>query len=63
MYVSLTLVYLSEAGALGQVWPLVPLLATLAYVNWIVIPYEEAGLQQTFAATYDSYRARVRRWL
>ena len=63
MYVSLTMVYLGEAAALGQLWPLVPLVATLAYLNWVVIPYEEARLQQSFGATYDAYRARVRRWV
>jgi protein-S-isoprenylcysteine O-methyltransferase Ste14 len=63
MYVSLTVVYLGEAAALGQLWPLVPLLLTLAYLHWTVIPYEEARLQQSFGATYDAYRARVRRWV
>ena len=63
MYVSLTVVYLGEAAVLGQLWPLLPLLMTLAYLNWVVIPYEEERLQQSFGATYAAYRARVRRWL
>ena len=63
MYVSLTLAYLGEAGLLGQVWPLVPLAATLAYLNWTVVPVEEARLEETFGAAYDQYRARVRRWM
>ncbi len=41
MYVSLTLIYLGEAGLLGQIWPLVLLPLTIAYINWIVIPVEE----------------------
>ena len=62
MYVALTLAYLGEAGILGQVWPLLPLVATLVYVNWTLIPFEEAHLQQTFGDAYAAYRARVRRW-
>jgi protein-S-isoprenylcysteine O-methyltransferase Ste14 len=63
MYVSLTLVYLGEAGILGQVWPLLLLLLTLIYINWTLIPFEEGRLQQTFGDAYAQYRARVRRWL
>jgi protein-S-isoprenylcysteine O-methyltransferase Ste14 len=63
MYVSLTLAYLGEAGLLGHVWPLVPLATTLVYLNWTVVPIEEARLQETFGAAYAEYRARVRRWL
>jgi protein-S-isoprenylcysteine O-methyltransferase Ste14 len=62
MYVSLTLVYLGEAALLGQVWPLVPLIATLVYVNWTLVPFEEAWLEETFGKAYAEYRARVRRW-
>lgn len=62
MYVALTLAYLGEAGVLGQVWPLLLLLLTLVYVNWTLIPFEEAHLQQTFGAPYTEYRGRVRRW-
>ncbi|HKE90531.1 MAG TPA: isoprenylcysteine carboxylmethyltransferase family protein [Gemmatimonadales bacterium] len=63
MYVSLTLAYLGEAGLLVQVWPLLPLAAVLGYLNWTVIPIEEARLQETFGQVYNEYRARVRRWL
>ena len=63
MYVSLTLMYLGEAGMLTQIWPLVTLLGTLAYINWILVPFEERRLQETFGAAYEEYRARVRRWL
>jgi protein-S-isoprenylcysteine O-methyltransferase Ste14 len=45
------------------VWPLVLLVATLVYLNWTVVPVEEARLQETFGAVYEEYRARVRRWL
>lgn len=41
MYVGLTVAYLGEAGILQQVWPVVLLPLTVAYVNWVVIPVEE----------------------
>lgn len=62
MYVALTLVYLGEAALLGQVWPLVTLIAVLGYVHWTVVPIEEARLAETFGAAYGDYRGRVRRW-
>ena len=40
MYVGLIVAYLGEAGILRQVWPLILLPLTVAYVNWIVIPVE-----------------------
>src|SRR5262249_40746658 len=55
MYVSLTLLYLGEAGVLAQIWPLAPLTLTLAYLNGIVIPFEESTLRQVFGAAYDEY--------
>lgn len=63
MYVGLTLAYLGEAALLKQIWPLVLLPLTLAYVNWTVIPLEEARLQEVFGNEYAQYRARVRRWI
>jgi protein-S-isoprenylcysteine O-methyltransferase Ste14 len=63
MYLALTVAYLGEAGIFGHPWPLLTLLLTLVYVNGMVIPLEEARLQETFGATYVQYRARVRRWL
>jgi protein-S-isoprenylcysteine O-methyltransferase Ste14 len=63
MYVGLIIAYIGEAGILRQLWPLFLLPLTVAYVNWIVIPVEEAKLKEVFAEQYDRYRARVRRWL
>lgn len=63
MYVGLTLAYVGEAGILKQLWPLPFLLFTLAYLNWVVIPVEEARLTQVFGADYEQYRRQVRRWL
>lgn len=63
MYVSLTLVYLGEAGVLGQWWPLLTLLPVIGYLNRVVVPYEESRLRESFPSEYEEYRARVRRWI
>jgi protein-S-isoprenylcysteine O-methyltransferase Ste14 len=63
MYVGLIAAYLGEAGILRQVWPVILLPLTVAYVNWIVIPLEESKLREVFSEEYDRYRMRVRRWL
>ena len=63
MYVGLILAYLGEAGILKQIWPILLLPLTVAYVNWIVIPVEEARLTEAFGADYKDYQARVRRWI
>jgi protein-S-isoprenylcysteine O-methyltransferase Ste14 len=63
MYVGLTVAYLGEAGILRQFWPIVLLPLVVAYVNWIVIPVEEAALTAVFGVEYERYRARVRRWI
>ena len=62
MYVGLVLAYLGEAGLLKQVWPVVLLPFTIAYLNWTVIPVEEAKLEEAFPYEYKQYRLQVRRW-
>ena len=63
MYVSLSIAYLGEAGLLRQLWPILLLPLTVAYLNWIVIPVEEARLSEVFGGDYEHYRAKVRRWI
>ena len=63
MYVGLTIAYLGEAFLLRQVWPAVLLPVVLGYVNWVVIPVEQARLTDVFDAEYVAYQRRVRRWL
>jgi len=63
MYVSLTTIYLGETGILARAWPLLTLLLVIAYMNVVVIPYEESRLRETFGAAYDEYCQRVRRWI
>ena len=63
MYVGLVLAYLGEAGVLKQVWPILLLPLTLAYLNWIVIPVEEARLTEVFGGDYERYQEKVGRWI
>ena len=63
MYVGLAVAYVGEAFLLRQVWPVGLLVFVLAYVNWVVIPVEQARLTEVFAQEYAGYQQRVRRWL
>lgn len=63
MYVGLIFAYLGEAGILHQIWPVLVLPLTIFYINWIVIPVEEARLKEVFELEYQEYCARVRRWI
>lgn len=63
MYVGLIVAYLGEAGILKQLWPVIVLPLTIAYVHSMVIPVEEAKLTEVFGKDYESYRGRVRRWI
>jgi protein-S-isoprenylcysteine O-methyltransferase Ste14 len=63
MYVGLTIAYLGEAFLLRHVWPVALLPLVIAYVNWAVIPVEQARLTEVFAAEYVAYQRQVRRWL
>jgi protein-S-isoprenylcysteine O-methyltransferase Ste14 len=62
MYLGLVLAYIGEQGMLVLTWPLLFLVLTIGYVNWFVIPVEEASLR-AFGPAYDAYRARVRSWI
>jgi protein-S-isoprenylcysteine O-methyltransferase Ste14 len=63
MYVGLIFAYFGEAGILHQIWPVMVLPLTIFYINWIVIPVEEARLKEVFELEYQEYCARVRRWI
>ena len=63
MYVSLIFAYLGEAGILTQIWPILVLPFTVAYLNWSVIPVEEARLKEVFEEKYKQYCTEVRRWI
>ena len=63
MYLSLTIIYVGLALALGRAWPLILVVLPWASMNWAVIPFEEARLRQTFGEDYAGYCRRVRRWI
>jgi protein-S-isoprenylcysteine O-methyltransferase Ste14 len=63
MYLALAVVYAGVALGLGGLWPLLLLIAPLASINGIVIPFEEARLRQNFGEEYANYCRRVRRWI
>ncbi len=63
MYVGLILAYLGEAALMRQLWPVAVLPLTIAYVHWMVIPLEEAKLQEVFGEQYAQYRLHASRWV
>jgi protein-S-isoprenylcysteine O-methyltransferase Ste14 len=63
MYVALTSVYVGLALALSEPWALILVVLPWAAMNWVVIPFEEARLSETFAQDYLDYCRRVRRWI
>ena len=63
MYVSLTVVYVGLALALGRAWPLILVVLPLASMNFVTIPFEEARLRQIFGEDYADYCRKVRRWI
>jgi protein-S-isoprenylcysteine O-methyltransferase Ste14 len=63
MYVSLTVVYVGLALALGRAWPLILVILPWASMNFGTIPYEEARLREIFGEDYAGYCRRVRRWI
>jgi protein-S-isoprenylcysteine O-methyltransferase Ste14 len=63
MYVALSLAYLGEAGLLAQIWPVLLLPLTVAYLHRHIIPVEETLLLKQFGERYASYCATVRRWI
>jgi protein-S-isoprenylcysteine O-methyltransferase Ste14 len=62
MYVGLALAYIAESILLRHLWPILVLPLLAAYLNWAVIPVEEAKLREVFQSEYDEYCAHVRRW-
>jgi protein-S-isoprenylcysteine O-methyltransferase Ste14 len=63
MYLGIVLVSLGIAFSSGSL-PMfaVPVLA-FATANWVHIPFEEAKMRRQFGSAYDSYTAKVRRWI
>ena len=63
MYLGMAIAYVGEALIQRHVWPLLLLPIVIGFVNWIVIPVEQANMAAAFGDSYVAYRLRVRRWL
>ena len=63
MYLGLFLGFIGVDLLLTFIWSLILILFLVYYVNWIVIPIEEAQLRRTFREAYEQYCKRVRRWV
>jgi protein-S-isoprenylcysteine O-methyltransferase Ste14 len=62
MYLGLAIAYVGEALLTRQVWPVLLFPVLIAYVNWIVIPVEQAKLTDVFGERYAQYMRQVRCW-
>ncbi len=63
MYVSLTLLLLAVAAALGNPWALAGPMFFALWINRLQIVPEERVLRAKFGADYAGYCGRVRRWI
>jgi protein-S-isoprenylcysteine O-methyltransferase Ste14 len=63
MYVGLLFVLIAWAVVLSSAWSLVGPFAFWLYISRFQIIPEERVLSAKFGEAYDSYKARVRRWL
>jgi protein-S-isoprenylcysteine O-methyltransferase Ste14 len=63
MYVGMAFILLAWAVYLASPWALLGPLAFAAYITRFQIKPEERVLAARFGAEFESYQARVRRWL
>ncbi|MEJ8816106.1 isoprenylcysteine carboxylmethyltransferase family protein [Variovorax ureilyticus] len=63
MYVGLLFVLVGWAAFLSAPWALAGPVVFVAYMNRFQIAPEERALLSAFGEVYESYTARVRRWL
>jgi len=63
LYLANLIIYVGTTLVVDALWPFVLLVPLIALLEWGVIRREERYLSRTFGASYDAYRARVRRWL
>jgi protein-S-isoprenylcysteine O-methyltransferase Ste14 len=63
MYLGLAVVHAGGALLINSAWCLAVLPLSIALIQVLVIRREERYLTAKFGAVYESYRARVRRWL
>ena len=63
MYLGMAMAYVGEALIQRHVWPVLLLPVVIGFVNWIVIPVEQANMASAFGERYVEYAKRVRRWI
>lgn len=63
IYVGMALGIVGVGLAAGSAWTILMVVPFLALIDRGVIAREERYLSTKFGATYDDYRARVRRWI
>jgi protein-S-isoprenylcysteine O-methyltransferase Ste14 len=63
MYLSLTLLLVALAAALGSILGMPGPVIFALWINWLQIVPEERVLRAKFGAAYEAYTARVRRWI
>lgn len=63
MYLGMVLFCLGGALWFGRIPMLAAPVIMFAIANWAFIPFEEEKMRRQFGATFDTYAARVRRWL
>ena len=61
-YLGVVLAFFGVGLARGQVWVMAAAGLMLFLLNLLVVPYEEAMLDEKFGAAYRDYKKRVRRW-
>lgn len=63
IYLGLSGMSLGFALVFNSVWVLMGALGMILFLNFYVIPKEEAYLRTKFGTTYTDYLKRVRRWI
>ena len=63
MYLGMVVSCVGLAFALGSAWLVILAMLLPLALRKLAIEPEEAYLSRRFGAEYDTYRARVRRWL
>jgi protein-S-isoprenylcysteine O-methyltransferase Ste14 len=63
IYIGMVLGIVGVGLAAGSAWTMLMALPFVVVIDRGVIAREERYLSAKFGATYDTYRARVRRWI
>lgn len=63
LYLAMLLLATTPWLAWGQLGLLLAPLGFFGFINWVIVPFEEAKLRGIFGVAYAEYARRVRRWL